>query len=131
MLTPSEWDVALAPTVHWKEAYATVEREARAYLIDTGMSYNLPLSTVEFVSSLCPHEPLADWEASEIRERAIKRMFRALAALAEHSLKDCCHRGMRVPLGRTRTMIRPWLWHMPLLRADKDVKLCPHCGGQL
>lgn len=118
MLTAQQWDDALASTVHWRDAYATVEREARVYLVERSVTYNAPISTAELVLSL----------GSGYERGVHKRIFKALSALAEHGLSDCCHRGMAKKLGRTGTMIRPWLWHAPL---GQHGPRCPHCGGVL
>lgn len=105
-LRPFDWNAALHPGVNWKQAYATVALEARAHLLKLDPSRE-PLSTNELVEALYP-EALSRGEGITAR----KRIYKALFALAEHSLADCATQGAAYKnrMGQTR---RPWSWHYP------------------
>lgn len=126
-MTPSQWNIALAPSVAWQSAYADVEKQARAHLtanpcIDDGCS------TEELVEALYPLR-LAQGDGILAR----RRIYKALAALATRGLADCATRGAPRNLGKTKnTKIRPWLWHEPREKnPESKGNICPHCGGAL
>lgn len=103
-MTSDEWNKLLAPSVHWKDAYLSVERGARAYLT-IGSKVNV--STSALVEALYP---IAE-ARGEAGVTARGRIFKALAALADHGLRDCNYRGEPKPMrGRT---IRPNIWTEP------------------
>jgi len=122
-MTPPEWNVLLAPTVSWQQCYAIVAKEARAYLEIEAPS---GLGTAGLVEGLYP---IALARGAGYKARA--RLFKALAALADHDLKDCCTRGEGRPgKGRmNKTMVRPIYWHAP--KAMEACQICPHCGEQI
>lgn len=103
-MTSDEWNKLLAPSVHWKDAYLSVEREARAYLT---IGNKVNVSTSALVEALYP---IAE-ARGEAGVTARGRIFKALAALADHGLRDCNYRGEPKPMrGRT---IRPNIWTEP------------------
>lgn len=112
-MMPGEWNAILAPSVGWKEAYAAVEREARAHLQLSVLGEDT-VGTTELVEQLYP-EQFARGEGITAR----KRLFKALAALTTHGLSDCCTRGPERPLKHSKKMVRGWLWHAPKEREIK------------
>jgi hypothetical protein len=122
---PTDFNAALAPAVEWREAYAAVEREARALLILNGDPRE-NYTTAEMVEALYP-EALARGDGITAR----KRIFKALAALATKGLADCATRGEPRKLRHANKMVRPWLWHAPAERNDEAGQICPHCGKLL
>jgi hypothetical protein len=129
-MTPFDWDKAMAPNVPWQEAYATVERMARAHLEHNPM-LDGDLSTADLVDALYPEE----WARGE-GVTARKRIFKSLAALATRGLAAYCHRGPERKLAHSAKMVRPWLWHAPR-EANVEAQAagfkpitCPHCGGR-
>lgn len=107
------WVEALAPTVPWQIAYATVEREAREYLT------NLPaprLSTSGLVEALFP---VMSTRGAGIKAR--NRIFLALKALAKHTMKDCAQAvpGHKTYFGR---QTKPLIWTRPAAK-------CIFCNG--
>ena len=115
------WNNLLADSVPWRQAYTSVEREAKAYLEITQPSN--PLSTAQLVEGLYPAEE-ARGSAGICARR---RMFRAFAALADHDMKAWCVKGepRRNKFGKT---VVPVLWR-PYVEPARPV--CPHCGGEL
>lgn len=103
---------ALHPGNSWEIAYPVVEHETRALLErETQHTADNPQwSTTELVEALWPEETA---RGDMILRR--QRLFKALAALAEHALSDCATKGeeQRSKFGAGRT-IRPWLWHKPV-----------------
>ena len=109
------WHYNLRREVHWKDAYAFVERHARHFLESEPTGKNW--TTTELVEFLYPWgvEP-NDPEEHHVRQR----IFKALAALATRGLSDCASRGTPRQLGQLDAKgtpevktIRPWLWHSP------------------
>lgn len=123
-MTPTDWSIILGPQVEWPDAYAAVEREARAWL--TRQDEFSDYTTTELVEALYP-EQFARGDGIKLR----KRMFKALAALALHDLADCCTKGTPRRLKHSKKMVTPWNWHSPREPAPPAPKLCPHCGKEL
>jgi hypothetical protein len=121
-MTPDEWNNLLAPSVPWRQAYQSVGREARAYLEITQPDGD-GLTTAQLVECLYP----ADDARGSAGLVARKRMFRALAALADHDMKDWCTRGekRRNKFGKEVLPVR-WRAYM-----DPGPARCPHCGEVL
>ena len=124
-MLPAEWNAALAPDVPWRDAYATVAREARQFLVHTPFEN---LSTTELVDKLYP-EALARGEGITVR----KRIFKALGILAKRDLADCATRGAERRVKFNPKPIRPWIWHSPAEPNPEAIQppTCPHCGGRL
>lgn len=101
---------ALHPANGWEVAYPVVAHEARAMLDSGDEGDNQMWTTEETVEALWP-EALARGEMILRRQR----LYKALAALAEHELSDCCTKGPERKLKHGGKMIRPWLWHKPIL----------------
>ena len=101
---------ALAPENAWAIAYPVVAQEVRNWLENPG---SVPLigtvTTTELVDLLWPEKRA---RGEHITRRL--RLFKALAALAEHDLSDCCTRGEPRKLKHGSKLVRPWLWHKPL-----------------
>jgi hypothetical protein len=106
-VTQTEWEATLAPSIHWREAYAAVEAEVRAVLL--GLPEGKEVTTAMLVIRLY------DGQNHQTKER----LFSALKALAVHGLRDCWKAD-----GAGRTVARK-LWFKP------PVKSCRHCGGAL
>lgn len=117
-MSPEELNAALAPGVHWKIAYPVVEQLVREHV------GALPddISTVELCDAIYPSISMR----GEIGLSARKRLFQAVAALAKHTLADCCHQGEPKRNGYGN-MTRPLRWHAP--RTITNVP-CPHCLGK-
>lgn len=120
-MIPQHWTAKLVG-VPWREAYASVETVARAYLKAHPLLEFDTISTQEFVEALFP-ERLANGEGITAR----RRLFKALMALAEHGLSDCATRGVAQRLfGRKGgPKVRPWRWHAPdeTIRVAKPYKV--------
>lgn len=117
--SPAEyWNPRLAPGVSRRDAYEAVSVAVRAMLSAHPQFKNSESTTTEVVEALYPE---AEARGDGIAARQV--IFKALAALAERDLKDCCYKGppRRAKFG----MIRPWVWHAPRRPT------CPHCGGEL
>lgn len=104
-MTPSEWNAVLAPGIPWQDAYAAVEREARAFLVISGGQH----TTTGLVDALYPPAEMRGDAGIGARHR----LFKALAALTSHGLQDCCTRGEARKSRRGLRLVRPWLWHSP------------------
>lgn len=105
-MNAAEWNAILAPHVPWQDAYVAVEREARAYLVLTDAKL---LSTTELADALYPPADMR----GEAGIGARRRLFKALAALTNHGLQDCCTRAEPCKSRRGLRTVRPWLWHTP------------------
>lgn len=116
-MLPAEWNRDLAATVPWEPAYATVEREAKAFLSGSVLA-DSDCGTAELVEHLYP----LNLARGEDGVYARNRIFKALDALAKHGLRDYCHKG-EPRLNKAKKMSRPWLWHGPRERPK-----CPTCG---
>lgn len=102
-MTPAEWNAALAPEIHWQQAYETLAAEARAYLAGCG---DKTLATTDLVKALYPPK-YADGNDAATTVR--KRMFKGLMTMARHDMSDCATRGaQKIIMGRPS---RPWIWH--------------------
>ena len=129
-MTPVDWNVLLAPTVPWQDAYATVEREARR-MLTAYLEPAATVSTTHLADMLYPPDQMR----GEAGIAARARIFKALAALAEKGLSDCASRGAPMQKKAWRagklqqTTVRPWLWHAP--REKQPGTICPHCGKDL
>lgn len=102
---------ALHPGNSWEIAYPVVEHEARAWLEQLNEypgSGASSITTEELVEALWP-EAVA--RGDMILRRS--RLYKALAALAEHGLSDCCTKGPERKLKHGNRVVRPWLWHKP------------------
>ena len=115
-MTPIEWEIACAKTVHWSRAFPIIEREVRAFLKGRqGM-----IGTKELVDNLYPMAAIRG--SLYVRNR----LFRALLASKPDGspaiAEDCRIRG---PLKRVRGGVKAktWLWHAPKLRTV----CCPNC----
>ncbi len=124
-MTPEEWRLALAPEVHWKTAYAIVEREARTFLAGKP---GLTFSTAALVDGVFPEGPVG----FEPR----RRLFRALGQMAGREMKDCVHKGEAVK--RRFGVIRPNLWSAPGRTGTQmqtgnppAAQRCPTCGHSI
>lgn len=106
MTTIQELSAALHPGNEWSIAYPVVAHEARLLLEGTGEA--LLWTTEDVVNTLWP-EALARGDMILRRQR----LYKALAALAEHELSDCCTKGPERRLKHGGKMVRPWLWHKP------------------
>jgi hypothetical protein len=130
-LIPSQWHDALAPTVPWKAAYATVSEQARIILQhDVRAAAPNTITTTELVDILYPPQYLK----TDNGKNARTRIFKALSKLAVHDLADCATRGL--PVKKKFGVVKPWLWHEPTIRNSEAealdaAKRCPHCGGEL
>lgn len=120
-MLPAEWDRDLAKEVPWKTAYATVEREAKAFLSASVLADAAPIGTGALVEHLYP----ANLVRGESGVAARNRIFKALDALTAFGLRDYCTRG-EPRLNHAKKTIRPWLWHGPRERAK-----CATCGREL
>ena len=135
MLSPADWTLALAPSVHWRTAYAIVEREARSTLRGTGTVY----STMGLVEALWPARMAVGAVAGDAR----KRLIRGLMEMAKpgRSMADCARKGPRVQRRRFGS-VAPWEWSLaePAHIHGKSVitdpgntnpPRCLTCGGRL
>jgi len=120
-MTPDEWNNLLADSVPWRQAYTSVAREAKAYLEISQPSG--ALSTAELVEALYPAEQARGSAGIVARHR----MFRALAALADHDMISWVTKGepRRNKFGKT---VVPLRWR-PYVEPAAPV--CPHCGGKI
>lgn len=118
---PAEWNRDLAANVPWQSAYATVEREAKAFLTASVLADATPLGTAALVEHLYPAAAVRGEEGVAARNR----IFKALDALTGYGLRDYCSRG-EPRLNHAKKTVRPWLWHGPRERPK-----CPTCGREL
>lgn len=131
-LLPQQWNDAMASTVRWQDAYATVEAQARLILQhDIRAAAPNTLTTTELVEILYPPQFIKSENAKYARER----IFKALRALSVRALADCATRGLPKKT-KFKGTARPWLWHEPTIRNPEAEELdaskrCPHCGGEL
>lgn len=109
--TLAEIEKALAPGVHWKDAYKFVGDAAMAVLV--ALPPDARLETIDLVEAIYPGE----------RPDIDERIFRALKALAAYQLKDCWEHGPRKE--RFGKSVAAKFWKKPIIKA------CPHCGGAL
>lgn len=101
----AEWySATLAKEVPWQEAYPSLEKIVRNYLIEADINPGLPLGTAELVGEIAPVE--------ELRQHIQRRLYHGLMALAEHGLADCATKGDAVT--RRDKTVRPWRWHRPV-----------------
>ncbi len=96
----------LLPSNPWQDAYGHVAGAARLYL--ASLDDWETISTNDLVEALLPED-----EARGDGIVARKRIYRALSALTEHELNDCCRRGNERRLPKIGKIVVPWLWHAP------------------
>jgi hypothetical protein len=119
--TPDQWNAVLAPAISWRDAYKDVEQQTRSML--GTLRDGDTISSADLVEALYPVEAARGEDALKARTR----IFKALSALAERGLGDCCTRGE--PVKRRFGMIRPWRWHAPV--PGRAVAICAGCGRPL
>lgn len=115
-MTPHEWNVALAASVHWRRANAVIEAETRKLLLT--LPEGKVLNTGQLVEALYPAETARGPEIV-CRHRIVRALMNP-AMLADCRTRDEVN--VRHWYGRK---VKPWLWHRP------KEKRCPHCGGIL
>lgn len=106
---------ALAPGVHWKDAYKVVEDSTRNLLM--ALVPGEKLTTAQLVATL--------YNGNDDFTR--QRIFSALKALASHGLADCWEPGFAqegTRFGKKAT-ITPKHWRAP------PAKTCPNCNWRL
>ena len=119
-MTPLEWEVACHRDRRWGEAYAVVEREARAHLAT--LAPGVTISTNQLVERLYPVAGVRG------EGQGRQRIYTALKASRKGQpmlLTDCRTKG---PLKRIMGGIkaRPWVWHRPEVPAPRMI-CCPNC----
>jgi hypothetical protein len=85
-MTPDDWNALLEPANLWLMCYPVVVAEVKIAL--DKVPANAPLSTNDLVERLYPDKLVRGAEGSSARQR----LFRALAACAEHGLATCVSR---------------------------------------
>ena len=119
LMTPQEWNSALAPGIGWKKAAAVIEAEARKLLLR--LPEGKVLNTAQLVEALYPAVSARGPEI-DCRQRIVRALLRSGPSMI---LLDCRVRD-EINFKRMYGHIsKPWLWHRP------TPKLCPHCGGSL
>src|ERR1700691_5685580 len=103
-MTAGQWIAALAANKEWREAYATIEQETKAFL--DAQPPTAFFSSVSLVEELFPLD-----EANEEAQAPRQRLFRGLAACARYGLASYCQHGDPIQLfGKTA---RRLIWRKP------------------
>ena len=116
-MNATEWEIALAPGIHWRKAYDVVEVEARRFL--STLAPGTTIRTNGLVEALYP---LATVHGES---NARRRIYHALLAHNKEGpgiLRDCRIRGPETRIyGGVKAKV--WLWHSPA----KRMICCPNC----
>lgn len=108
---------SLHPDIGWEKAYKSVEDIVRRYF---ELNPTLTMTTKDLVMALMP-----DPRGPEIQIQA--RLYKALAALQKHGLKDHVTKSTTQKWGYGNKFYPP-IWHAPKSRVECS---CPHCGGAI
>lgn len=125
MMTPQEWNEAIAPRVDNKTAQALIAGMARIHLKHNVLAGDM-VSTTTLIECLYP---LAYASQSTAGMAARDRIARALTkrALGAHELADCMTVST-VPVQGKFGVGYPCLWHAPNAHG---VEHCPTCGQEI
>lgn len=112
-----DWNAALAPTVAWDKAYQFVADRVEHLFVKLGNPRRF--TTAELVEFFYPADRT---RGAGITAR--RRIFSALAALADHQLKDYWEPGEPRPLKHNKAkQVTPKIWRTPAPKENVRVEL--------
>lgn len=107
----------LDPGIDWKIAYKSVELRVRDYFNENPTH---TLTTTDLAKALLP-DPRGG-----VGGLAMERLFKALAALQKHGLKEYVTKSSLQKYG-FGNKYNPPNWHAP--KTPEGFTRCPHCSG--